>query len=568
MITRLEIFNLKNYDSRKTTFIPEISRLQNAINDGNVITLKRIIRILIDQVTESSWPDKADRIKKLTMVLNDISSLRLMYKGNPLKSRIGSDSTGQSPHMHGMGLAVIETLPLQAIRDISQSGSGHMVIPIRMTAYRRITFIPRKGVSFLSNHFFRWAGLVSGLRWLAQESRIDWLGLEYTTRMEVPGNIVTLGGIHEDAGNDLHLGNTAGMQPEKGQLLSWTYLNTFIKNILKLLIGFIPAFLTFALRYDWWVLKFGGAFIWFGITGIRNIVQSILGGGGLHRSPLLRWKDYLSWERICDSLLFTGFSVPLLDWLVKSLLLQDMLNISTTTHPVLLYTVMALSNGIYLSSHNAFRGFPKTVIAGNFFRSVLSIPIAILFNMIAGGILSAIGVSGIDTILQKWAAVISKAASDCIAGVIEGAADRYRNIHLRLRDYQDKLSRLMDVCSRLELLFPDKDLMETLDLLDQGLPGEAGYLEQIMIVHALDMLFIWNYQPQGRTALIRLAEDLSGEERQILLKTLSVLKKQRQISLLFIDGIIGKTFSRGLAFYLDSAPQYLKAVQELLNPVP
>ena len=126
----------------------------------------------------------------------------------------------------------------------------------------------------------------------------------------------------------------------------------------------------------------------------------------------------------------------------------------------------------------------------------------------------------------------------------------------------------MDVCYRLELLFPDKDLMETLDLLDQGLPGEAGYLEQIMIVHALDMLFIWNYQPQGRTALIRLAEDLSGEERQILLKTLSVLKKQRQISLLFIDGIIGKTFSRGLAFYLDSAPQYLKAVQELLNPVP
>ena len=44
-------------------------------------------------------------------------------------------------------------------------------------------------------------------------------------------------------------------------------------------IGFIPAFLAFSLRYDWWVLKFGGAFIWFGITGVRNILQSILGGG-------------------------------------------------------------------------------------------------------------------------------------------------------------------------------------------------------------------------------------------------------------------------------------------------
>ena len=80
-----------------------------------------------------------------------------------------------------------------------------------------------------------------------------------------------------------------------------------LKNTLEILIGFVPAFATFALTKDWWLLAYCGAFIWFGITGLRNILQSVLGGGGLRRSPLLRWNAYVSWDRIADSLLFTGF---------------------------------------------------------------------------------------------------------------------------------------------------------------------------------------------------------------------------------------------------------------------
>ena len=220
---------------------------------------------------------------------------------------------------------------------------------------------------------------------------------------------------------------------------------------------------------------------------------------------------------------------------------------------------------IYLSCHNAFRGFPKTVIAGNFFRSILSIPIAIVFNGVIAGLLSAAGVSGIDAVLQKWAAVISKAASDFVAGVIEGAADRYRNIHLRLRDYRDKLARLLEAYTSLELLFPDKKVMETLSAMDKSLSGDAKDLELIMIIHALDLLFFWNYQPRGRTALVMLARTLSDEERQILLGSLHILKRQREISMLFIDGIIGKNFSGGLAFYLNASGQYLVDVQKILG---
>ena len=99
----------------------------------------------------------------------------------------------------------------------------------------------------------------------------------------------------------------------------------------------------------------------------------MLGGGGFRRSPLLKWDDYVSWERLTDSLLFTGFSVPLLDYVIKTVILDRMFGITVATGPVVLYTVMAIANGIYISSHNAFRGFQKGVIIGNFFRTVLSL---------------------------------------------------------------------------------------------------------------------------------------------------------------------------------------------------
>lgn len=58
------------------------------------------------------------------------------------------------------------------------------------------------------------------------------------------------------------------------------YLNTALTNCLKILIGFIPAFLTFALTKDWWVLAYLGGPIWFAITGVRNIIQAVVGGEG------------------------------------------------------------------------------------------------------------------------------------------------------------------------------------------------------------------------------------------------------------------------------------------------
>jgi hypothetical protein len=382
--------------------------------------------------------------------------------------------------------------------------------------------------------------------------------------MTKQGNIATLGGVQKRIDNGLFLKAPAAA---KRHPFRWRYLNSHLQNILKVIIGFIPAFLTFALTKDWWVLAYCGAFIWFGITGLRNILQSVLGGGGFKRSPLMRWNDYISWTRITDSLLFTGFSVPLLDYIVKSLILDRALGITTGTHPVLLYTFMALANGIYLASHNLLRGLPKGAVYGNFFRSILSIPIAIGFNMAIGAALAAAGIAGVDLILQKWAAIISKAASDVVAGIIEGLADRHKNIQDRLREFTTKFAQLFDIYAQLELLYPNVQTFKILD--DAANPArhanaEARDLEKIIMIHALDLLYFWMYQPRSRTALRRFLNTLTEDERHILVSSQFTLLRHREISQLFIDGILGYNFPRPLSFYLSRYETYLEDVKRLI----
>ena len=565
MITRLEIFNLKDHAENKVAQLPEINELQTAVNEGNIIKLKRVINGIMDRVAQSDIPDRHARMEKLNSILHDILTLKSFYKTTSLKSRIGSDSTGHSSRMHGMGLAVVESLPYRARRQISRWPSKWMHIPFTVTVYLRTTYIPRSGSGDRFARLGRLVGSVPLFRSIFHKRRDDWIALEETTRMATSGNIITLGGIQEEAGNGFMADDVAS--PKRAPR-SWIFLNTRLKILLKIAAGFAPAFATFAWSYNWPLLKYCGAPIWFGITGVRNIVQSVLGGGGLRRSPLLRWNDYISWERLSDSLLFTGFSVPLLDFFVKTLLLQNALGITISTNPALLYTGMALANGLYLSTHNAFRGLPKGAIVGNFFRSVISIPIAILFNVGLAALLSYAGIPGVDQVLQKWAAIISKAASDIAAGLIEGSADRYHNIRLRTKEYQDKLDRLIEAYSNLELCFPDTrvlEMLKSMDANDEPPTPECRHLENVITAHALDLLYFFMYQPRARTALRNLVKNLSDEELRILEGCQQILKRNREISLLFIDGMIGRNFSKGLSFYLNHSDEYLATMQKILN---
>ena len=565
-ITRLEIFNLKDYAEGKTEHIADINELQQAINQGNVIHLKRIIRRTIEKIETSQQTDRGERVHALDDILHDIATLRDFYKRTPLKARIGSDSTGRSPRIHGMGLAIKSTLPLRTKREIRETlGKSRDIIPVRLPVLKRITFSSRTGSGRFWNSLYRFFRHIPYLDNLLGRARLtDWIVLESATRLDNQGNIVTLGGVQKFPDNGLRLHRATEGKRQPG--ISWTYLNTGLKNGLKVFIGFVPAFATFFLTKDWWVLSYLGAFIWFGITGLRNILQSVLGGGGAKRSPLLRWNDYVSWERLTDSLLYTGFSVPLLDYVAKTLILQNGFNITIATNPVALYTFMGLTNGIYLSSHNLFRGLQKGASFANFFRSILSIPVAVGLSAALGGMLGTAGLLGVDDILQKWAAVISKGASDLVAGIIEGTADRYQNIRMRMRDYGTKLTQIFDVYARLDLIFPQistMDLLNAPERFDSAAKGEVADLDNIMIINALDLLYFWMYQPRARSALKLLMGSLTEEEKEILKASQKVLSREKKISLLFVDGLVGKSFSRALSFYLDRWQEYVTAMNKL-----
>ena len=585
LISRLEIFNLKDYTAGKTCHIEEISQLQLAINQGNTINLKRVIRQIIGRLTSAQpFPGKAERIEKLGIILHDIGALNAMYASAHLEPRIGSDSTGHSARMYGMGLAILDTLPANARRLCKRwqhvspekipfatgdpleppDRSKRSVIPFRIPVYKRVTYIPYESPKGSQGLYQRLLQHLPILKALGKTRQVDWLVQPHLTHMNNQGNIVTLGGIADRTDNGLRVENDS--TEKKKTRVSPFYLNSKVNNGLKILMGFIPAFLSFYLTNQWWVLAYLGAFIWFGITGIRNIVQSVLGGGGIGRSPLLHWNDYVSWVRLSDSLLFTGFSVPLLDFLVKTVLLDRLMGITTATNTIALYTTMAVANGIYLSSHNLFRGLPRTAVYGNFFRSILSIPIAIGLNLLIGSLLGFLGVAGIEGHLQKWAAVISKGASDTVAGVIEGTADRFSNIQTRFQDYADTLSQLFDTYARLEGLLPELNVWETLDAIgnDRIDPhADAKDLEKLIVIGALDLLYFWMYQPRARTTLKYLSKTLSHEEKRILVGCQAILKREREISQMFIDGVVGMNFSKGLSFYLQSAPAYLKAMDRL-----
>ncbi|MCK7503542.1 MAG: hypothetical protein MZV70_05150 [Desulfobacterales bacterium] len=120
MITRLEIFNLKDYSAGKTG--PH-SRDQPA-DAGDQRGQRHPPQAGHPRDHQPAQGNRRARnpaqLEKLTAILYDIDTFKSYYSGRPLKARIGSDSTGRSARLHGMGLAIVETLPRRAQREIAQ----------------------------------------------------------------------------------------------------------------------------------------------------------------------------------------------------------------------------------------------------------------------------------------------------------------------------------------------------------------------------------------------------------------------------------------------------------------
>ena len=243
LITRLELFNLKDWAGGHTEHIPAISRLQETINTRNPIKLKRVILEIVQQVEARNDPATRRALAKLRAILHDISSLQAMYQDKPIRTRIGSDSTGRSPKFHGMGLVVVETLPPRARRQARKDlGTGRDRIPIHFSVHRRHTFItsPRRNCKPEIRGWFTDAGPLPW--WVRAVKKVDWAVPGDATRMSDQGNVITLGGVEKRTCNDLSV-----TPPSRGRRRrpSWRYVNSHLRNLFKVVIGFVPAFATF-----------------------------------------------------------------------------------------------------------------------------------------------------------------------------------------------------------------------------------------------------------------------------------------------------------------------------------
>ena len=563
MITHFELFNLKEWQDGRLTHLKEINALQIAINEGSALHLKHMLRTMIRRMESSTAKEDRERCDKFRVILRNIPKMQAPYKITPLRARIGTDSTSHSSIRHGMGLAIPETLPPGGRRAVRKGKRFRPnILPVKLSLAQRETFLePPRATAFMKQIGPR-LRKIWGFRKFGLQKIKEWRAISATIQIVDKGNVITMGGLNGVLNNGLRAANV-GSGRRSARNPGLRYLNTRLSNVLKVLIGFIPAMLVFACTQDWWLLAWLGAPIWFFITGMRNIAQAVLGGGGIRRSSLLHWTNFIDWTRISDSLMYTGLSVVLLEWIIRDLLLEKACDLTTSNSPLLVFSIIAMANSLYIIGHNIFRGFPKEAVVGNIFRSVLAIPISLLYNQFLLAFLMFFGLPSPLLLLEQSAAITSKGASDTVAGLIEGFADARNNHRLRFWDYKTKLNRFFDCYAKLELKFPDRDMLSLLSRPKEFIrvtSHEARQLQIESIIHALDLMYFWMYQPYARQTLNFILRAMTREERVILARAQLVLMRVREVSQLFVDGYFGPKFAKALSFYLDSHEAYINDI--------
>lgn len=550
-INSLEIFNLKDYIQFEDYDTSLINSFRLALNAGDITALKRVCSQMLEKLQSANVSYSHQRIEGLKQARRNLGRILELYGGRKVAAAVGSDSTGRSRNFYGMGLAVVDTLGSQA-QSFVRSGveKSRTVLPVTAHCQRSVVY-PNPPVRGWRRIFSWFSPKLTKWTLMDRAVRINGKG----------GNLVTLGGREVDPNDDV------APVPTRGIFYYWHYLNRRYKNCLKIIAGFIPAFLTFYFSKDWAVLTYGGAFIWFGITGLRNVIQAVLGGSGFSRSKFLRWRNFIDMSRISDSLMYTGFSVPLLDYVVKNLLLAQTMEITVKSNSMAVFAVMALINGLYISGHNILRGLPKAAIYGNLVRAVFAVPLAMGYNFILKEAFIMGGMENVEQVLELWAAVVSKTASDSVACIIEGLADRAYNLRQRLNDYGDTIRNYFQEIEKIEMVFPEQEAAE-LFAEPKKLLRELKRSGNYSVVHgvfagALDMMYFRYCQPRAQLAFKRLLEQMSDDQRKQLLLGQEVLKREKTVTRLLAEGFAGKTFRGPLSFYLDNHPAYLRELDKL-----
>ena len=536
-VTALEIFNFKDHLRNLDLENNLMNDLRHALNAGNVVQLKSILLRAIDEVKGSDASDRELVAADLRRILRKLPEFTNFYARSPLDAVIGSDSAGKAAQPEsgaGMGFVVLDTLDRGVRRKILKEKRPPL-LPVFSTVFKQVSYLP--------------AG-----KFAPRSEQSEYVCGDPASAMDKTGNLVSLGFCRKQRSRNAF--SSLRQKVEE----TFHYLNSNLKIALKVCVGFTAAFLTFYLSGAWWVLAWFGAPIWLGITLFRNVIQFRIASGTFRSNPLLKWNEFISWQRISDSLFFTGLSVPLLDFVVKNLIMRQTFGITTENNPMLLYSVMGLANGLYITTHNLLRALPAQAILGNWLRVPLAIPIAFTINALLSGLLQLCGLAGAEALLQQWAAVISKFSSDCVGGVVEALADRAMYLRSRMGDFKRKKQDLFDLAAALELINPETGVDQLLAgnaLFEQSRIRESSLMVRVYL-NALDLMYIWMRQPRAPQVISKILLGVSPEERRFYLAIQQQLKSEKEITALLNSGLFGEEGgTRLLSFYRRAYKLYL-----------
>ncbi|GBC63854.1 hypothetical protein DENIS_4853 [Desulfonema ishimotonii] len=396
-LDRIELMNMRDSVDRDPAQIIRLCRFTELINSGDLSELEAFIR-------DGHGPDHMD-----DAVLREALE---RYHRQPLVPVAGSAATGWKPQAPGMGFIRESRIPAKSRKHFCQS---HYRLP--------------RPVSDLINAAGR--------------------------RPEKESDIYCMGKSSRFKPNPV--GDEAEFEPI-GIGRTWQYLNPALKNIIRVLIGFIPAV--------WWFKTaermenpFFYPMIWLGITFFRNVFVDLIAFSGA-RPGAWSVRD-IGFENVSQSLFWTGFSVPILGAVKLGYDYWWPFGVTGPLFVWLKFFVICIANGLYISAHNKLRKFDNRVIRANFFRSVLAWPFSALF-------------APVGNMLMVPSIVQAKFWSDVVAAGIEGSGKFARKIVLRKRD-----------------------LMEILPMLRSG-------NQDIRLTAMLDLLYIWAKRQRGATCLARI----------------------------------------------------------------
>jgi hypothetical protein len=350
-------------------------------------------RGLIDKVEVYNVKDMVRRdpeeIVRLCRLVNDLNSRSALDGKKTLVPVCGSDATGRSPDIPGMGFI----------------GSAALTGKYSKRWAKRHVRLPRVAAALIQG-----GGKPVDLDASLAASRDGLSG---------SADIFCMGKITEGYGN--RLGDEEDDFHESVPLSrALRYVNPVLANIAMVAVGFTVADIFIGPAY---------ACLWLGITSSRNALADLVAFRGAH---LRQWNvRNVNWRNVAQSLFWTGFSVPIMAFIKARFDLVWPLAATGLLYNAVKFFALSFANGVYIMSHNKLRGFDPKVRRANLFRTIISWPFATFFAPLGYSL-------GIPSIVQ------SKIWSDVVAGFIEGSAKYFKTLRLRRRDVEELVPRIIE----------------------------------------------------------------------------------------------------------------------------